>query len=89
MTLKLQEISHVPYRGIRINRSLTVSGVGSFGINIHIGNDFIKVKYGKSVFIQWRSLASCLRTCTDYALPSHVYRRRRPRGCLRKPCEVF
>ena len=49
MTLKLQEISHVPCRGIRKNRSLTVSGVGSFGINIHIGNGFIKVKYGNLI----------------------------------------
>ena len=39
--------------------------------------------------LQWRSLASCLRTCADCALPSHAYRRRRPRGCLRKQCEVF
>ena len=38
----------MPCRGVRINRSLTVSGVGSFGINIHIGKDFIKVKYSKS-----------------------------------------
>ena len=39
--------------------------------------------------LQWRSLASCLRMCADCALPSHAYRRRRPRGCLRKQCEVF
>ena len=38
----------MPCRGIRINRSLLLSGVGSFGINIYIGNDFIKVKYSKS-----------------------------------------